>query len=551
MFTIPQKLEEDLKNQRVVILAGAGVSRYVNYPNWEELVVEICRRVSIYKDPKYESLIRPISLGALSIFNALDELKQFDPIAREVLKEKFGSIPPDVDLYIHKKIANVSRRIITTNYDKLFETATGIAGICPGSDYELARLTDSEEYIFKVHGSVDNVANCILFDEDYKRLYGSLNAASSELKNIVMNNTILCIGFSMSDPYVGNIFSTISEIYHKYKRNHYIITTDNQDYSKYNIQPVKLESYAELGQLLDALGAINKENNYKSSHKSGKDYITKRFLRRRCRYSPVGSDEFIELLTELTTSHLGIDAKPDYISKLAGLDSDFERTIANAAYKEKSGNIKEMLDLLEQKHFTGEEECVRLLFLGIAYEKLDRIDEAVGSYQKLLAIVEDEKLLKSAQFNLNICYEKKQMIDAVDFTRFLDSDITLLGGQRIKDKTLTMHIITCIKEKRQFTYYDFLEESLNYELKVNPSGYMKTMLSYIELKDEALTEPELKMIMDVLLKDIRVNVQVAIVKKINDQLTDPGSEIKKRITTLLSVYNDIYSDPTVKKYSGN
>lgn len=553
MFTIPPKLKEDIKKQRVVILAGAGVSRYVHYPDWRELIVEIYRRVSEYADQRYESLIEPIRSGALSISNALDTIKQFDPIAREVLKEKFSIVPPSAELYIHKKITNVSRRIITTNYDKLFEIATGIDDICPNYNYELAKLTDYEEYIFKVHGTVDNVADCILFNEDYKRLYGSLNAASTELKSIVLNNTILCIGFSMNDPYVGNIFSTISEIYNKYKRNHYIITTDDQDYSDYNIQPVKLGSYDELENLLDALGAINNEIKKPSrhSHKGGKEYITKRFLRRRCRYSPVGSAKFIEILTELTSSNIGLDAMPDFISKLADLDSAFENIIANAAYNERLGNITGMLDLLEQKRFSGVEESVRLLFLGIAYEKLDRIDEAIDSYQRILAIENDEKLLRSAQFNLNICYEKKQAIDDTCFTRFFESNVTLLGGQRIKDKALTMHIIMCIKEKRQFTYDDILEESLNYEYKVNPPGYVKTLLSFIELKDEELSELELKMIMDILSKDIGVNARVAILKKLNDYLIDSTSEIKKKIGNMLSVFNSIHSDPTVKKYSGD
>lgn len=552
MFSIPPELQEDLKNQQVVILAGAGVSLYAHYPNWKELLIEIFKKISRDKDPKYKPYIELIQSGAINLLSALDEIKQFEPVAREVLKEKFNTVPSNLELSIHKKIANISRRIITTNYDRLFEMATGISPICPGYTFELAKLAHLKEYIFKVHGSIENVAGCILFKEDYNSLYKCSNAAYSELRNLVMNHTVLCIGSSMSDPYMGSIFSAISDLYRQYKRNHYIITTDNSDYSEYNIQPIRIGSYDELGKLLDSLSKFSIENDKEAiSQKKSKEYITKRFLRRRCRYSPVGSKDFINILTELTTTHLGIDTKPNYIKQLASLQSDFEKAIALSAFHEKMGDITRMLNELESNSFSGKEESVRLLFLGIAYEKLDRIDEAIDSYQKILSKEDDEKLIRSAQFNLHVCFEKKQTIDNNGFTYFLNSDVTLLGGQRIKDKALTMHIIMCIKEKCPFKYNDLLEESLNYERKVNPIGYIKTMLSFIELKDEALSESELEMIMNILSGDTGVNAQVAILKKIYDQLPGSETEIKKRIENTLLTLNNICSDPTVKKYSRN
>ncbi len=371
-----------------------------------------------------------------------------------------------------------------------------------------------------------------------------------------MNNTILCIGFSMKDPFISELFLSISECYHRYKSTNYIITTDDTDFSKYNFQSIKLNNYGELSLLLIELSKYNMGSNIDSNNmqKDSKVYITKRFLRRRCRYSPVGSPEFINILTGLTTYSIGSKAETDYINKISELKFSFERKIAEAAYNEKIGNTSEMLNILEPLRFSGMEESVRLLFLGIAYEKLDRIDEAIDSYRKILEKEGNEKLLKSAQFNLHICFEKKQMIDDEGFIPFLSSDIQLLGNQRIKDKALTMHIIMCIKEKRSFTYKNLLNESLDYEINANPSGYVKTMLSYMELGMEELAESELEKIFinfNKIQENIGVDTRVAILKKLQEQLYESNSELKTIIDDTLSALEKNHSDYTITKHLQN
>lgn len=549
-YNIPEKLKEELCKQKVVILAGAGVSFYAKFPSWKELTIEICKKISEEEYPEYELLIPAIDRGVLDVLIALETIKKYNPIARELLKEKFNNIPPNFDYYIHREIANISRKIITTNYDKLFESATDINNvILPNSKYELARLSELEEYIFKVHGTIDNVDECILFKDDYERVYNDQNVTYTELKNLVMNNTILCIGFSMNDPFMRDIFKSINELYKKYKHKHYIITTDQFDYSEYNFQSIMLENYDDLSQLLNELRmySMSKKIKSNSNQKNSDVYITKRFLRRRCRYSPVGSPDFIKLLTELTSYNIGIKTEVAYIKRILLLKSEFEKKIAYAALYEKKGNITEMINILEHFKFQNEEESVRLLFLGIAYEKLDRIDDAIDSYQKILAIENDFKLIKSAQFNLQICFEKKQIIDGVGFARFIDSDITLLGGQRIKDKALTMLIILCIKEKTPFLYERYLKDSLDYEINVNPTGYVKTMLSYKELKDERITESEIESVMNKLSEDIGVDARVAILKKLSNNLKGSHSDFRSIIDEELSYYLS-QQDYSIKKH---
>ncbi|WP_392421142.1 SIR2 family protein (plasmid) [Capnocytophaga canis] len=549
MFNIPKPLKEALAEQKVVILAGAGISFYANYPSWKRLVIEMYKKISTKHNKKYDILIEQIENGELDVLEALGIIKKFDADAREVLKELFDNINPDIDLYIHKEIANISRKIITTNYDKLFETATRINAIYPNNKFELARLHQSEEYIFKVHGSIDNVAGCILFKEDYEKLYNSINITSDGFRNIISNKIILCVGFSMEDPFIGNIFESINKLYKGYKPNHYIITTDRSDFSKYNFQSIILEDYNELLPLLKTISGNEKEQKEKSNSakRSDKEHIPKRFLRRRCRYSPIGSDEFIKILTELTTFKIGPDQIVNYNKKILNLEPDFEQKIASATYNENIGKTDEMLRILNSFKSTGQKESVRLLFLGIAYEKLDNIDKAINLYQRILAVEDDMKLIRCVQFNLHVCFEKKQIIEDLDFTRFIKSDIILLGNQRIKDKALTMQIIRCIKENIPFLYTDLLEDSLNYEISNNPIGHVKTMLSYLELKEESLTKSRLKKFIN-LQKNISTDSRIAILENLYNQLDKSESMAKDKIKETLSVLVSKSSTYTAKKY---
>lgn len=546
MFNIPENLQKALRKQNVVILAGAGVSLYANYPSWKELIIQIYKKLVNDYDDKLNLLIPAIEQDVLGIFEALEKIKKYDSVAREVLKEQLNNIP-NIELTLHKEITNVSRKVITTNYDRLFEKATNIDVVFPNSKFELARLIDSEEYIFKVHGSIDNVAGCILFKEDYQRVYNSPDIATVEFKNTIMNNTILCIGFSMSDPYVIDIFKTINTLYEGYRKDNYIITTDDSDFTQYNFQTIRLDSYGQLPLVLKQLSGLNNKPHHVNSHQISKGQTTKRFLRRRCRYSPIGSKKFIDILTELTTLKIGAESIDKYNSKILELEPEFEQKIAYAAYNENISKTDEMLRILKSFKSSGKKESVRLLFLGIALEKLDKIDEAISCYQKILASEDDIKLLKSAQFNINICFEKKDLNENIDFTRFFKDEKMLLGKQRIKDKALTMHLIHCRKENRPFLHNKTLEDSLNYEVEINPIGYVKTMLSYMELSKSVFTENDLKQLIEIP-KEISMDTRIAILVKLHNQLDASENELKNTISKTLNSLIKKYPEYTTTKH---
>jgi tetratricopeptide (TPR) repeat protein len=517
MTEIPTKLKDAIRKKKVVILAGAGISLYAGYPSWQDLIISIYTKIANEENKDIQTLIDPVKKGLLSGVDALKPIKKFEKTVRDILKEKFTPVPNDIEFIVHQEIANISKRIITTNYDRLFESATKIAPVYPNSLIELARLFETDEYIFKVHGSIENVKDCIFFDEDYLRIYDSPDISTMEFKNIVMNNTVLSVGFSMADPFIIDIFKSINNFYQGYKPDHYIITTDESDFTAYNFKKIKLDNYSQLPKLLKQLKKCNNSTSTSNTTLNYKCKTTNRFLRRRCRYSPIGSTEFINILTELTTLKLGPKSIIKYDAKILKLEQVFEQPIAYAIYNENIGKTNEMLRILSSFKSLGQRENVRLLFLGIAYEKLDKIDDAIDCYQKILATESDTKLIRSAQFNLHLCFEKKQQNDGLDFTHFFNDKILLLGKQRISDKALTMHLIHCCKENRTFLHNDLLEESLSYEININPIGYVKTILTYIELRGTEMITSDFKQLIETS-KDISINSRIAILVKLHKHL---------------------------------
>lgn len=287
------------------------------------------------------------------------------------------------------------------------------------------------------------------------------------------------------------------------------------------------------------------EQNIKPETKSLENKPAKGYLRRRCRYIPVGSQEFKKIITELTTLKVA-DKIHDYDSRINALKPNFEQEIANAVYNENIGNIDNMIDILNSIKLKGKKENVRLLFLGIAYEKLDKIEEAMSCYNKILEKEDNAKLLKSAQFNIMLCREKGED-RSVDFTAFFKDNTILLGGQRIKDKALTMHLIVCQKNNKPFTHNNILNESLQYEFVRNPIGYVKTVLSYKKLNKSSLTQHEKKELMDIS-SEKSIPSRVAILVKLHNEIDTSDIQSRLIIKNILYTLKDKYPGYTIKKH---
>jgi len=255
MGKYPKELVDSIKENRMVIFVGAGLSRMVGLPGWNELVINMLRDLSDTFD-KSEALINALENDIISPLDVLDKLvgnkKEIFGYFEDKLKE---SVPKSE---VHSKLGELSKKVITTNFDKVIESNGGVDNvITQESEYNLSKLDKVDSFLLKIHGDISRVDKCLIFSSQYEELYGKDHLAEFQLQKIFSLNTVLFIGFSFADPYVKELFEFVSDVLDGYGPKHYILTKEEMNLS--GLVPIKFDEYSEIPNIIDSLVAIKKE----------------------------------------------------------------------------------------------------------------------------------------------------------------------------------------------------------------------------------------------------------------------------------------------------
>ena len=254
-FDIPHTLKEAIRLNKLLIFVGAGISKTAGLPLWKEIVIKTLEDPAIVKG---KSFISAIDDEILTPLEALDKIQKSN--RREVYKHFENETSKTLESSIYKKISNISKRLITTNYDSLIEHNTGITPLDTSSSYSLRKTDDLDEYVLKIHGTSSAIDNSVIFTSDYEKLYGAGNElAKFQLEKLVSSYSCLFLGFSMSDNYVVELFNKLNYIYKGLGKEHYIVSTAPIDHDF--VEVVKISYHTDLPDLLDQL----------SSYKNTKD----------------------------------------------------------------------------------------------------------------------------------------------------------------------------------------------------------------------------------------------------------------------------------------
>lgn len=223
-------LVNDIAQRRVVIFMGAGASKWamphdgIPYKDWPEFLR--------YANTK----VRSKSLRKIveTMIVDLDYLMASELIKRALedkwlplLSEEFQKAA-DISR-LHKAVVALDPRIIlTTNFDKLIENAWNQAGatkyptIVSKIDSVVFKLfRDQDNYLIKIHGSIDSPENIAFDKTSYQRDAFSNRNYIELLSTLLLTHTFLFIGFSMTDPAVSLIVEGSAFRYPE-TRPHYI-----------------------------------------------------------------------------------------------------------------------------------------------------------------------------------------------------------------------------------------------------------------------------------------------------------------------------------------
>lgn len=242
----------DLIGNKIVFFVGAGFSRELGYPGWGQLLKQIISENELLEKIKNSSLFYLISHQNHPDYKKINQLMLDNLIGVDFLRlagyvdillKQEGK--QDIQSEIIKKISEYEEKrsinsdkykeyrtvflalseyfneIITTNYDTNLEYCIDNVSVIHRnlesiSNKNFHNLKNNIK-LYKIHGCITDENNGIIITEkNYQEFNSSNKYIFNKLYSTFMENNIVFIGYSLSDP---NIRSLLSEVLDQIKGN--------------------------------------------------------------------------------------------------------------------------------------------------------------------------------------------------------------------------------------------------------------------------------------------------------------------------------------------
>lgn len=206
------ELKRAYNSGKLILFAGAGLSRNLGLPEWHELIAHLAKELG-YDPQIFNSYGNHLSLAEYykQVKGSLGPLRSW--MDREWHR-------PDIDVRsseIHTLITQGDfSRIYTTNYDRWLEVAHDAHNV-PYSKVanaaDLVSLTEEKRHIIKLHGDFDDDTSIVLDESSYfERLYFD-SPLDIKLTHDVMGNSVLFVGYSISDFNIRLLFYRLTKMW--------------------------------------------------------------------------------------------------------------------------------------------------------------------------------------------------------------------------------------------------------------------------------------------------------------------------------------------------
>lgn len=225
-------LVEDLARRKVVLFVGAGVSMWAkprgggSFKTWSQFLSHASNNVTHEKTKKL--INGRIKKGDYLIASELLKAELGEQWSR-ILSAEFQQAA-DISR-LHRALVSLDQRIIvTTNFDKLIETAWAESAqgryptVVSKMDQKAFRLfRDDDPYLIKLHGSIDEPESIVFDKTSYQRTAFANQFYRDLIGTLLLTHTFIFVGFSMDDPAISLVVES-----HAYRfsdtRPHYIFT---------------------------------------------------------------------------------------------------------------------------------------------------------------------------------------------------------------------------------------------------------------------------------------------------------------------------------------
>lgn len=197
---IPPVLVEQHLQGRLVLFVGAGTSIGSGLPSGKGLAFQL--QTELFKNQHLNTKPSPDDPLQLEIVAQRYQLAFGRQKLNEVLLQEFQKegLKPNA---AHKLAVGLFRRIATTNFDTLLEEALredGKAPIVVVRDAQIPTTSlPGRTVIYKLHGDIATPERIVITHRDYQKV-PLTEGMETELKSLLLKNSILFVGYSLSDP---------------------------------------------------------------------------------------------------------------------------------------------------------------------------------------------------------------------------------------------------------------------------------------------------------------------------------------------------------------
>ncbi|KFY28470.1 hypothetical protein V491_00446 [Pseudogymnoascus sp. VKM F-3775] len=261
---ILSRLRNDLKNNRLAIITGAGVTLHATADisgkphsriEWTDLMRNgLDHLVSEgYVDTSnrrtkraYDALGDPEVDGLLDAANIVaSQMKQHGQF-RTWLESVFGSLSQEINhpalIDVLKALHERGATLLTTNYDDVLEKHCGLQRIGRSNQDDISRFQRGDlKGVFHIHGSYLDAHEVVLDTTDYYEVKHS-GVVQHMLKAFLQDKTVLFVGCGsgLEDPNFDALLRWASKRHKNLPRQHYLLIRDGDSV---NYQPLLRVKY--------------------------------------------------------------------------------------------------------------------------------------------------------------------------------------------------------------------------------------------------------------------------------------------------------------------
>ena len=206
------ELLEAHRSGKLMLFVGAGVSANLGLPSWGQLIAQIAKELGY--DP-----------AVFATYGNYQTLAEFYKKKRGGLGELRSWMDrewhkPSTDIKasdIHRLITQGNfSRIYTTNYDRWLEIAHSEFGVKYdriASVADMVAVRDGHRQIIKFHGDFAADESIVLDETSYYQRLNFDTPLDIKLRNDVLSNSVLFIGYSLTDFNIRLLFYRLTEMW--------------------------------------------------------------------------------------------------------------------------------------------------------------------------------------------------------------------------------------------------------------------------------------------------------------------------------------------------